>query len=198
IGNHDTQTDQGRHEIADKRRFGILGEEGYYQFSSPDGLAEFFALNSELEGDAMTRQVEWFRKQVPHSKAAWNFVFLHHPLYTIRGQRAPRVALRRQIDEAMKANRVQFVIAGHNHMYVRMKPVDDRLEIISGGGGRHLAFPRRDPCAEISARRYHFVAFEVFPENVRVTAVDREGNIFDEKVVDQAFLKTSTPGCPIR
>src|SRR5262249_14619890 len=115
IGNHDTQTDEGRHEIADKHRFGILGEDGYYRFASSDTKdrkprAEFFALNSELEGEKMTRQIEWFRREVAQSGAVWKFVFLHHPLYTIRGQRAPAVALRRQIDEAMKANRVQFVI----------------------------------------------------------------------------------------
>ena len=79
-----------------------------------------------------------------------------------------------------------------------MKPVDQMLQLISGGGGRHLAFPRKDKCAEISARRYHFLGIEVYPENVRFTAIDEHGNVIDEKVVDEEFLKSPAPGCPIR
>lgn len=205
IGNHDTQTNHGQGEIDDQKRFGILGKDAYYKFCSPDTfhdggrpLADFFALNTELTGEKMTRQVAWLKNELDKSKALWKFIFLHHPLYTIRGQRAPAVALRHSIEDSLRRNRVQFILAGHNHMYVRMKPVEGMLEVISGGGGRHLAFPRMDPCAEISARRYHFAGVEVYPDKVRFTAIDQNGNVFDEKVVDNDFLKTVTPGCPIR
>ncbi len=198
VGNHDLQHDGGRSEIADKRRFGILGEDSYYKFSAPDKIADFFALNSELTGDKERAQVEWFKAEVKKSDAKWKFVFLHHPFYTIRGQRAPVIELRNAIDAAMRENNVQFVLAGHNHMYARFKPVDGRFQIVSGGGGRHLAFPRKDPCAETSARKYHFVAVEVFSDKVRFTAIDERGNIFDERLVDADFLRTSAPGCPER
>ena len=198
IGNHDLQHDGGASEIRDKRRFGILGEDAYYRFLGPDKLADFFALNSEITGEKARQQAEWFKAEVKKSDAVWKFVFLHHPLYTVRGQRAPAIALRSTIDASMKENHVQFVLAGHNHMYARFKPVDGRFQIVSGGGGRHLAFPRKDPCAETSARKYHFVAVEVFPDRVRFTAIDEYGNIFDERVVDEAFLKQPARGCPER
>jgi acid phosphatase len=198
IGNHDLQHDGGRSEIEDRRRFGIEGSDAYYKFSGPDKLADFFALNSELSGEKERAQVEWFNAAVKKSEARWKFVFLHHPLYTIRGQRAPVIALRTAIDAAMKENHVQIALAGHNHMYVRFKPVDGRIQFVAGGGGRHLAFPRKDPCAEISARKYHFLAVDVYPDKVHFTAIDEFGNIFDDKVVDEAFLKTSAAGCPER
>jgi len=203
VGNHDMQHDHGWSEIHDQKRFGILGEDGYYKLTTPDRvdgcpLAEFFALNSELRGEKMARQIEWLRLELSKSEAVWKFVFLHHPLYTVRGQHAPAVALRQMIEPALQANHVQFILGGHNHFYARMKPVDHTLQLISGGGGRHLAFPRMDKCAEISARRYHFLAVEIFPEDVRFTAIDQYGNVFDEKPVDDAYLHTETPGCPVR
>jgi hypothetical protein len=198
IGNHDMQTRRGQAEIDDQQRFGILGPDGYYKFSSPDGSVDFFAINSELRAEKMTQQVAWLKEELGNSKAVWKFVFLHHPLYTVRGQHAPAVALREQIQDTLKRDHVQFILAGHNHFYARLKPVDQTVQLISGGGGRHLAFPRMDHCAEISARKYHFLAVEVFPDKVHFIAVDQYGDIFDEQTVDAAYLQTSTKGCPVR
>ena len=198
VGNHDMQTRHAQAEIDDQARFGIMGADGYYKFSSPDGTIEFFALNSELRAEKMMDQIAWFKEAVDKSHAIWKFVFLHHPLYTVRGQHAPAVALRRQIQDSLKKDHVQFILAGHNHFYARLKPVDETVQLISGGGGRHLAFPRMDHCAEISTRKYHFLGVEVFADRVRFTAIDQNGDVVDQSVVDEDYLKTSTRGCPVR
>jgi Calcineurin-like phosphoesterase len=205
VGNHDMQTDHAQGEIDDKARFGILGPDGYYKFSTPDSfnvkgkpLAEFFALNSELQGEKFDAQVKWLAEELPASTAVWKFVFLHHPLYTVRGQHAPAEVLRHAIEKSLHDNHVQFVLGGHNHFYTRMKPVDGMMQLISGGGGRHLAFPRTDQCAELSARTYEFLGVEVFPDKVRFIAVDQYGKMFDNFTADEKYLSVSAPGCPIR
>lgn len=205
VGNHDMQTRHAQGEIDDVRRFGILGHEGYYQFSSPreydvhgQPLIEFFGLNSELHGVKLVEQTEWFAKALGESKAVWKVVFLHHPLYTVRGQHSPAVGLRELILPAMEKNHVQIILAGHNHFYARMKPVDGALQIISGGGGRHLAFPRNDACAAISERKYHFVGAEAWPDRIRFVAIDQYGAQFDEVTADGGMLKQETKGCPKR
>jgi hypothetical protein len=205
VGNHDMQTDHAQAEIDDQKRFGILGPHGYYEFSSPEKfnvngrpLMEFFAINSELRKEDMAAQVKWLRGELEKSTAVWRVVFLHHPLYTVRGQHAPAVVLREMIEGSMKKNHVQIILAGHNHFYARMKPVDEMVQLISGGGGRHLAFPFSDRCAEISARRYHFTEVEVYPEKANVRAIDQYGEAFDDKSIDADYLKTPAKGCPIR
>ena len=205
VGNHDMQTDHAQAEIDDQKRFGILGPDGYYKFSSPENfgvngrpLMDFFAINSELRDEKMTRQVKWLRAELEKSNAIWKAVFLHHPLYTVRGQHAPAVILRGMIEESLKKNHVQIILAGHNHFYARMKPVDETVQVITGGGGRHLAFPRGDRCAEISARRYHFTEVEVYPDKLDITATDQYGETFDQKSIDAEYLKTPAKGCPIR
>ncbi|HEV1284094.1 MAG TPA: metallophosphoesterase [Bryobacteraceae bacterium] len=205
VGNHDMQTNHAQGEIDDKARFGIMGPDGYYKFSTPDSfnvngkpLAEFFALNSELHGEKFDAQVKWLAEELPASNAVWKFVFLHHPLYTVRGQHAPAEELRHAIEKSLHDNHVQFVLGGHNHFYTRMKPVDGMMQMISGGGGRHLAFPRTDHCAELSARTYEFLGVEVFRDKVRLVAIDQYGKMFDNFTADEKYLSVSAPGCPIR
>ncbi len=204
IGNHDTQTRHAQAEIDDVARFGILGPDGYYKFSSPPEfdvhgrpLIEFFCLNSELHGAQRQKdQADWLARETAASQAIWKVVFLHHPLYTVRGQHAPAVKLREQIHQSLEKNHVQIVLAGHNHFYARMKPVKGTLQIISGGGGRHLAFPFSDNCAAITARRYHFTGVEVYPGKIVFSAIDQNGEMFDHATVDGDYLKTETAGCP--
>ena len=79
-----------------------------------------------------------------------------------------------------------------------LKPLNETIQLISGGGGRNLYIAGPDKCAEISARKYHFVGVEVYPDKVNVTAIDENGQVFDQKSVDEDYLKTSTAGCPAR
>ena len=205
VGNHDMQTNHAQGEIDDQRRFGILGADGYYTFNSPaqydvkgQPLVEFFALNSELKDEKMTQQVAWLKQELKKSDAVWKIVFLHHPLYTVRGQHAPALVLRHLIEDSLKQNHAQFILAGHNHFYARMKPVDQTVQLITGGGGRHLAFPLNDKCAVTTARRYHFLGVEVDPGKVRVVAIDQYGQRFDDATMDAGYLKLNTEGCPER
>jgi hypothetical protein len=111
---------------------------------------------------------------------------------------APALELRDAIAKSLHDYHVQFVLGGHNHFYSRMKPVDGLMQMISGGGGRHLAFPRNDKCAVMSARKYEFLEVEVFADRVRFIAIDEDGKTFDDFTADEKYLSVSAPGCPIR
>jgi len=69
---------------------------------------------------------------------------------------------------------------------------------ISGGGGRHLAFPRTDQCAELSARAYEFLGVEVFSDKVRFSAIDQYGKMFENFTVDEKYLSVSAPAPCVR
>jgi acid phosphatase len=205
LGNHDMQTNHGQPEIDDKKRFGILGDEGYYKFTSPPDfnvgsrpLVEFFVLNSEIKDGKVAQQAAWLDRELKQSTAVWKFVFMHEPLYTVRGPHGPDVSLRAAIHDSLKQNHVQFILSGHNHFYARMKPVDGMVQLISGGGGRPLASPKNDHCAETTAGKYHFLGVEVLPDKVHFEAIDQEGGVIDETTEDSAYLARVTKGCPER
>jgi predicted phosphodiesterase len=205
VGNHDMQTDHAQGEIDDKARFGMLGPDGYYEISTPDSfnvkgkhLADFFAINSELHGPKFDQQTKWLEQELAKSTAQWKIVYLHEPIYTVHGQHGPAVDLRKAIEKTLLDHNVQFVLSGHNHFYSRMKPVKGTVQLISGGGGRHLSFLFNDKCAEISARAYQFLGVELYADRVHFVAIDEYGKTIDDFTADEKYLAVSAPGCPLR
>jgi acid phosphatase len=196
LGNHDLQTGHGKYEIADERRFGIAGPLGYYEFSPAGGLVDFFALNSQLRGRQMHAQIDWLKEKLRASTARWKVVFLHQPLYTPPGRHGPDRAMRAAIEESLNTYGVQLVLAGHNHFYARMKPIGGVEYVVSGGGGRHLYHPAADACTEVVREQFHFVAFDVYPDRIHLSAVDADGVVFDDKTLDAPYLAAATKGCP--
>ncbi|MEO7144104.1 MAG: hypothetical protein ABI165_11465, partial [Bryobacteraceae bacterium] len=95
----------------------------------------------------------------------------------------------------LRESGVQFVLAGHNHFYARMKPIGHVEHIISGGGGRHLSRPEPDGCTEAVRETFHFTAYEVLPDAVRMFAVGEDGKVFDEATIDRAYLDAAETGC---
>lgn len=105
LGNHDTKKDSGQHLIADRDRFHIEGENGYYSFTlgqwdsctdadrnvcaTKEGenlapLVEFFALNTVRfdRGRNDPGQLAWLEQALQNSRARWRIVYGHHPMYS--------------------------------------------------------------------------------------------------------------------
>lgn len=202
IGNHDRQTAGGKFEIEDRARFGIEGGGGYYKFSSPAKfnvrgrtLVDFFAFNSEIHGGAMAEQVAWLKKSLKDSTALWKVVYMHRPIYTPNGRHGPDLSLRKAIEQTLKENGVQLVLAGHNHFYGRMKPIGHIEYLVSGGGGGHLYRPEPNSCTDVIRREFHFLAFDVYSDKIQFWAVGEDGKIFDKLTIDPAFLASASNAC---
>lgn len=200
IGNHDAETHQGQDEIADKERFHILGEKGYYWFSPAqeiDGkpLITFFVLNSErlLKLNADKEQIAWLSQSLNGSKAIWKVVYFHEPIYAPGGGHEPAGDLKQGIEKIIDSAGVQLVLAGHDHFYARLKPQNGVNFIISGGGGRPLATPRESQVTAKIAREYHFVYFEVFPDQMVYTAINASGGTLDHGMILQSMMPQPSP-----
>lgn len=192
LGNHDMETRGGRDMIADKKRFNIAGNNGYYSFYSDaevDGnpLVHFIALNTvnlinEDRGDKA--QIAWLSKTLAESKSIWKVVFFHHPLYAPAGEgHEPEVELRRDLENVFVAAGVQLVLAGHNHYYARMKTQRGINHFISGGGGRSLKTPIVDQHTVRAAEIYHFVNFDVYEDRLEFQVVPAESRFADSGTI---------------
>lgn len=187
LGNHDYEINQGRDEIQDKKRFNILGDKGWYSFSPKvevDGkpLIEFFSLNSVrlCVKNQDPEQIAWFSKALTDSKAIWKVVYFHHPAYSPDGAHGAEPELRDNIEKILVAAGVQVVFSGHNHYYARMKPQEGVTYIVSGGGGKDLKSPQRNPITASTARALHFVYVEADRDKMVLTSIPDTGPSLDQ------------------
>lgn len=186
LGNHDLETNGGGYEIADKARFHIAQDTGYYSFQSDQQangrpLIEFFSLNSNrlLSLNADPAQIAWLSKALSESKAIWKIAFFHHPIYSPEGPHSPEKGLRQGIEKILIAAGVQLILSGHDHYYARMNPQHGIVQMISGGGGQDLKTPRANEFTAKAYKLFHFMYFEVFPERIEFSAVPATGVPFD-------------------
>ncbi|NJO04851.1 MAG: alkaline phosphatase [Chloroflexaceae bacterium] len=135
LGNHDTDTDQGRpyHDY-----FTLPGNERYYIVE--EGPVKLFMLNSVpwFEPDGVftdSVQALWLRDQLAASPDTWNLVLFHHAPYS-SGYKGGSSWMRWPFKEWG----AHVTVTGHNHTYERIL-IDGFTHFVNGvGGGARYAF----------------------------------------------------------
>jgi len=189
LGNHDVETKDGRYEIKDKKRFNILGDKGYYVTkpeSQKEDLITFFALNStRFMKEEDDEQVQWLSRELAASQSKWKIVFFHHPIYTPPGKHEPEALFLKAIENILVAGGVKITFAGHNHFYARIKPQKGITHFVSGGGGRYLKTPEKSTITEVTAKAYHFLYVEIYPDRIDFWAIPPTGPPLDQGTIRQ-------------
>ncbi|WP_038702666.1 purple acid phosphatase family protein, partial [Sphingobacterium sp. ML3W] len=79
------------------------------------------SLNSQLimlDSVAARRQEEWLAEVLASSKAKWNIVVMHHPVYSTAKNR-DNIILRERFKPIFEKYGVDLVLQGHDHTYAR-------------------------------------------------------------------------------
>lgn len=119
LGNHDWQSNPETNFV---REWSLPNNEHYYSFDY--GNAHFIALDSK-SGSLYDRsnQLAWLEQDLATKRggAAWNFVYLHHPIMTCtyKGHEAD---LARDLIPLFQQYDVDVVFTGHAHTYERLYP----------------------------------------------------------------------------
>jgi hypothetical protein len=124
---------------------------GYYRYRKE--AWEVFSLNSNIEGAATSRQIEWLRGELAAQSAPCTIAYFHHPRFSSgsHGLLPPAVAVPEFWHELYAAG-ADVVISAHEHFYERFAPqapsgaADPRFGIrqfIVGTGGAPLRQPVR-------------------------------------------------------
>ncbi len=178
VGNHDVNSIES--EAVYKDQVDLPGNELYYSFRA--GRALFIVLDSHLTGEQKRitgGQFTWLANVLEQAGKGPIFVFLHHPLYPVKGRgRHYGNSLDRYPDDRdrlqalLKKHGVTAVFAGHEHLYLR-RTVEGLRHIITGGGGAPLYADDRD------GGFHHFVVVTVGPKKITVEVVDGNGKTRD-------------------
>ena len=186
LGNHDIGTQDGKPYFdafdlpVNNRTF----TEQFYSFEWGNILFVSLDSNSIIKGDATGQtQLEWLEEILSKSNHRWRFIFLHHPVYSSKGNHGSTPELQERLLPIIKRHNVQAVFCGHDHHYERTRLIDGTLYVVSGGGGISVRPVKPDPnFSEIALATFHFVDFMVTDEELSLTAINQFGDIIDHAI----------------
>jgi len=186
----------GNHDLTSRSAFARVFaplDGGGHRYAFDWGAATFVSVSSvSLARDAAT--AAWLRDTlaaVPPER--WRILFLHEPPFS-PGRKVVTRGLRRTLAGILAAERVDLILAGHDHLYARATPVctgppgAGTLQIISGGGGASLDRARTHPNFPVVISVTHHLRVRVTPEAIEVRAVD-----LDRRQRDRVRLRRGAP-----
>lgn len=169
----------GNHDDPDVERlykpFNMNGQR-YYVFKKGD--VAFFALDSNYMDP---RQLDWVTQNLQNSHAKWKICFFHHPLYNYGKSHGPDVDLRAQLTPLFRQYGVNAVFSGHEHVYERLKPVDNIAYFVLGNSGKLMSHDLRqspEMQAGFDSGR-SFMLVEVAGDDLYFQTISRTGSTID-------------------
>ena len=161
-------------------------------FSFDWGDAHFIGLDSNLMGDntSQKRMLQWLDADLAQTQAPWKIVYFHHLPFPI-SQHVGDPLCQAMHDFAMpilEQHGVQLVFDGHEHSYMRTKPMRGGAPVTSGpavvvvttgggGGVPHPTYPETFLVAEKSD--YEYLNVSVSASQITVKAIGGDGSDID-------------------
>jgi hypothetical protein len=179
LGNHD---EPGQRNY---KHFNMAGERFYAFRATPTEVGtkvdkgdRFYALDSNYMDKS---QLDWIEKQLSAGDTEWKICFFHHPLYSSARKHGSALDLRKVLEPLFVQYKVNLVLAGHEHVYERVKPQQGIYYFVSGAGGTLRKGDLR-PGQYTAAgfdRDYHFMLFEIDGNEMHFQAISRTGSTVD-------------------
>ena len=174
LGNHD----QGLQ--VNYVNFNMNGKE-YYRFKK--GNVAFYALNSNYMDK---KQVQWLEKELAQDTSEWKIVFCHHAPYSSAKKHGSDDQLREVVEPIFLKYGVNVVLAGHDHIYERVKPQKGIYYFVSGAAGK-LRKGDLKHSSPLTDKAYdkdlHFMLFEVVDDQMYFQTISRTGETIDTGVM---------------
>ena len=192
----------GNHERDSPNYFSYMalpGNKHYFGFDYADAHIVCLDSNAWIEKGRDSEQFRWVMDDLRRRRdSTWTFVAFHHPLFSAHAKR-PVNSLRWDWAPLFldPANRVDGVLTGHDHFYVRNwrmgrlteKPQAGVLFLTSAGGVPVSTSPRPGAYVAVEKSVHHFTLFEFDGDQVTITPIDITGKKFDHYVL----TKNPTP-----
>jgi predicted phosphodiesterase len=180
VGNHDVERSyHDRGEIRFRQHFPHLPRT-FYHFSHR-GL-NFLMLNTELPLVPFSEQQRFLSWQLAEHPGT-TIVCLHRPVFTCDSRDWAWVRLRQLwLHPHLVGSDAALVLAGHNHVYERTKPLDGVTYVVSGGGSP-IHYEGRTPdqrTARVGSGYSHCGVVDVYEDRLVVRILDHEGGQRDQ------------------
>ena len=186
--------------------FSLPGNERYYFFSVGDAL--FIILDMEgpdyntpeyLEGENVNafwtniskkyfeEEKEWLENILTlNDDAGYIYVFFHPTFYSIKTSRVAEAELRRAFwGDIFERHSVTAVLNGHDHYYHHAEHGGTHYIVTAGGGAPLYNTDAIQPETVKYKKIEHFMRIDVGLEKATMKAIDINGNLIEEIIVDK-------------
>jgi len=170
LGNHDN--------AAIEKAYKPFNMDGQQYYTYKKGNVQFFALDSNYMDP---KEVAWLTKELRTSGADWKICYFHHPLYSSAAFHGSSLELRQILEPLFVQHGVQVVIAGHDHVYERVKPQKGISYFVAGSGGAlRRGNLRKTQLTEVGYDQDQvFLLVEISGDELDFQAVSRIGKVVD-------------------
>ncbi len=184
----------GNHDRSRKHRFAELFPLGrqdanYYAFRY--GPAYFIVLDSTESYRRGSKQYNFLKQELE----AWHkklpiIISLHHPPFSTGKHGSTRQVIKYLVP-LFENYGVAVVLAGHDHNYQRIGPINGVLYIVTGGGGGPLYKFAPHPFVKNAQREFHYLLFEIKGDHLLGWMKNKVGVVVDE--FDLKLTLTAVP-----
>ncbi|MFT5497018.1 MAG: hypothetical protein ACI9TH_002421 [Kiritimatiellia bacterium] len=187
LGNHDVRTNDGLAFLSalDLPTNGPYPERNY---SYDYGNIHFVVLDSNgvLSNERRPAILNWLDQDLATTEQPWKVVYYHHPPYTSWFAHKENNQMRDFVVPILERRRVQLAIAGHNHCYERVNPINGVHYLTTGAGGRGLYSlrSRAGYSATYNNTQHSFAGFEVEGNQMIVRGISSTGEQLDAFQLD--------------
>jgi hypothetical protein len=159
-----------------------MGGRTYYTFKAPHEDVRFFALESSYLEPA---QIAWLERELQNASEAWKIPYFHHPLYSSGGRHGSDATRRRVLEPLFVKYGVSIVLAGHDHVYERVRPQQGIVHFVIGSSGqlRRGNLEKTGLTAAGNDREQAFVAMEISGDELYFNAIGRTGALIDSGII---------------
>lgn len=168
----------GNHDNPNERLYKPFNMGGARYYTIKKGNVTFFALDSSY----MDReQLDWLELQLKTSDSPWKICFFHHPLYSDGRYHGPDLDLRAVLTPLFEKYGVSVVLSGHEHVYERIKPVNDIYYFVLGNSGElryHNLKPSPNMLAGFDTDR-DFMLVQIAGDSFYFQTISRTGQVVD-------------------
>lgn len=149
------------------------------------GDIQFIMLNSQsiFGYPGLDEQQAWLEDRIEDESIRYSIVVSHVPPYNAGRHLEDSVLVRSHWGELFASERVPLVLAGHDHNYQRFL-VAGTSYVVSGGGSGVLYSVQSSPAGlQHGERISHYVSLDIGPEEIRLRAIDAQGQLIDQALI---------------
>ncbi len=177
----------GNHDKTNERFYKPFNMNGANYYTYSKGNVRFFALDTNYMD---LKQMAWLEAKLREAgNGVWKICYFHHPLYSSGAFHGPATDLRKALEPLFVKYGVDVVLAGHDHVYERLRP-QQGIHYFTEGASGSLRAGNLEPSAH-TAKGFDtdrsFMLIEIAGDDLYFNATSRTGAVVDSGVIHRTI-----------